>query len=68
MCKRTLDEKTLTISASGWTDLTRFILYDYETKSMWFPLTGTTGLTAISGHYADRKLEEIASQKTTWNL
>jgi hypothetical protein len=68
VCKRTFDENTLELSASGWTYLIRFILYDYETENMWFPLTGTTGLTAISGQYADRNLKEIASKKTTWNL
>lgn len=68
MCSRTLEDTLLTLSASGWTYLTRFILYDYETESMWFPLDNTTGLTAVAGPHADHKLEAISSKKTTWNL
>jgi hypothetical protein len=63
---REVDGKELTLSASGWTyDLT-FVLFDYETESMWYHLPGDAGLTCIAGTYADRKLEEFPSVQTRW--
>jgi hypothetical protein len=32
---REIDGKTLTLSASGWTYDRLFVLYDYETESIW---------------------------------
>lgn len=29
-------------------------------------VAGTTGLTCVSGHFADRRLEEFSSTKTRW--
>jgi hypothetical protein len=55
------------MSASGWTYFTRFVLYDYETESLWFQLDGTMGLTCVSGQYADKRLEEVFWTKTQWN-
>jgi hypothetical protein len=64
---REIDGEILTLSASGWTYRNTFVLYDYETESMWYHLSGTDGLTCISGTYADRKLEEFQSTLTRWN-
>jgi len=56
----------LTLSASGWTYDFTFVLYDYETESLWYHLEGEDGLTCISGVHADRKLQEFPSTKTRW--
>jgi hypothetical protein len=64
---REIKDEILTLSASGWTYRNTFVLYDYETESMWYHLSGTDGLTCISGTYADRKLEEFQSTLTRWN-
>jgi hypothetical protein len=64
---REIDGEILTLSASGWTYRNTFVLFDYETESMWYHLSGTDGLTCISGTYADRKLEEFSSTLTRWN-
>jgi hypothetical protein len=64
---REIDDKILTLSASGWTYDHTFVLFDYETESMWYHLPGQTGLTGISGVYADRVLPEFASTMTRWN-
>jgi hypothetical protein len=60
-------EQVLTLSASGWTYFTRFVLYDYETESLWFPLTGDPGFTCVSGVYADLKLEAFTLSSATWS-
>jgi len=61
---------TLTFAPSGWTYGSTFVLYDYETESMWFPYVdfreGSTPLVCISGHYADIILSEMPSTLTTW--
>ncbi len=44
------------------------MLFDYETESLWYHLQGDDGLTCISGVYADRKLPELESTLTRWNL
>jgi hypothetical protein len=63
---REIDQEILTLSASGWTYQNTFVLFDYETESLWYHLSGTSGLTCISGTYADRKLEEKNSTLTRW--
>jgi hypothetical protein len=65
---REIDGNILTLSASGWTYDYTFVLFDYETESIWYHLAGQDGLTCISGTYADRKLEEFESTKTRWNV
>lgn len=66
MYSREIDGQVLTLSASGWTyDLT-FVLFDFETESMWYHLEGEDGLTCISGEFADRKLPEFQSTVTRW--
>jgi hypothetical protein len=64
---REIDGKILTLSASGWTYNFTFVLFDYESESMWYHLEGQTGLTCISGKYADRKLKELMSTQTRWS-
>ncbi len=68
MYSREIDDQVLTISASGWTYRNTFVLYDHQTESIWYHLEGTDGLTCISGHFADRKLEEFPSTVARWNL
>lgn len=64
---REVDGQILTLSASGWTYLGTFVLYDFETESLWYHLPGDDGLTGISGAYSDRKLAEFASTHTRWS-
>ncbi|NIT60056.1 MAG: DUF3179 domain-containing protein [Aliifodinibius sp.] len=63
---REIDGRVLTLSASGWTYELTFVLYDFQTKSLWYHLEGDDGLTCISGFYADRKLPEFPSVLTRW--
>lgn len=67
MYSREIDDKVLTLSANGWTYRNTFVLFDYETESLWYHLPRTDGLTSIGGVYKDRKLEELNSVKTRWN-
>ncbi len=67
MYSRVIEGDTLTLSASGWTYNNTFVIYDYETESLWYHLSGTDGLTCISGAYADKKLIEFNSLQTRWN-
>jgi len=64
---REIDGHVLTISASGWTYDYTFVLFDYETESMWYHMEGTDGLTCISGEYADRHLTEFTSTQIQWS-
>jgi len=63
---REIDGQVLTLSASGWTYRNTFVLYDYETESLWYHLEGEDGLTCISGEFADTKLPEFQSTVTRW--
>lgn len=67
MYSRENDNTVLTLSASGWTYNFTFVLYDYETESMWYHFEGEDGLRCISGKYADRKLVEFTSFFIQWN-
>jgi hypothetical protein len=64
---RTIYSKELTLSASGWTYKSTFVLYDYETESLWYHLPDTDGLTCVSGQYQDQKLEEFPSAFVRWS-
>ena len=55
------------MSAGGWTYNKTFVLYDYETESMWYPLEGTKGLRCISGPLADKVLGEFPSVHLRWS-
>jgi len=66
---RKFNDTVLTMSASGWTYDFTFVLYDYNTESLWFPLIGSSGKTqfrSISGHFRDRELSHIPATVTTW--
>ncbi|GAB4372947.1 MAG: hypothetical protein Kow0042_16540 [Calditrichia bacterium] len=65
---REIADTVLTLSASGFTYNNTFVLYDYETESMWYHLPGEEGLTCISGKYADQKLKEFPSAFVRWNI
>ena len=67
MYSREIDGNILNLSASGWTYRSTFVLYDFETESIWYHLSGTDGLTCISGEYADRTLKEFPSSRTRWS-
>jgi hypothetical protein len=64
---RVIDDSVLILSASGWTYNRTFVLFDYESESLWYHLSGTNGLTCISGTYADRTLFEFKSTMLRWN-
>jgi hypothetical protein len=64
---REIDQEILTLSASGWTYRDTFVLFDYQTESLWYHLSGTDGLTCISGFYKDRKLDEFISAFIRWD-
>ena len=71
MYTRSIHDSVLTLSASGWTYDNVFVLYDYETESLWYPMShqeasGRT-LVCISGHFADQKLPSVPSSLTTWS-
>jgi hypothetical protein len=63
---REIDGKTLTLSASGWTYDRLFVLYDYETESIWYHLPNTNALTCVAGPYEGRTLPEVASAYQVW--
>ncbi len=67
MYSREIDGRVLTLSASGWVYIDTFVLYDYETGSLWYHLEGTDGLTCIGGFYRDRHLQEYPATFIRWN-
>lgn len=70
MYSREIDGQVLTFSASGWTYDRTFVLYDCETESLWYHFEKSpngSGLTCISGHYADAFLPELTSVRTRWS-
>jgi hypothetical protein len=64
---RKINDKTLTLSASGWTFNFTFVLYDYETESLWYPLRRGFGPTCVSGDFEDLTLVGIDSKVTFWS-
>ena len=67
MYSREILDRVLTLSASGWTYNFTFVLYDYETESLWYHMFGEEGLRCISGFYADSNLEEFESTQIRWS-
>ena len=67
MYSREIDGQVLTLSASGWTYDSTFVLYDRETETMWYHLEGENAQTGVNGVFADRKLPELPSTLTRWN-
>lgn len=86
MYSREIDGQVLTLAASGWLyggskNTSIFVLYDYETWSIWLPVEvgdgvcegvscGCAGvLWCISGHYFGRYLQALpTSFVTQWYL
>ncbi len=64
MYSRELDGEPLTLSASGFTYNSTFVLYDYESESMWFHLDDH--LVAIGGPHAGRELATFPSTDASW--
>jgi len=72
---RQIDDQVLTLSASGWTYEHSFVLYDYETESMWRPVNvGEAGIGCgcvmwgIGGQHAGQILPALPSENTLWYL
>ena len=59
MYGRRLDEQSLTLSASGWTYDNVFVLYDYESGSMWHHVDDH--LVAIGGPHSGQTLATVTS-------
>lgn len=68
MYSRELDGQILTLAPSGWTYRRTFVLYDYETETLWYPLPGTEGLTGIAGPLRGRVLPALEAQRTLWGV
>lgn len=64
---RVIDGEVLTFAASGWTYDDTFVLYDHQTESLWYHLSGEESMTCVDGVYKDRKLPELTSALTRWN-
>ena len=70
MNSREIDDGVLTLAPSGWTYEFTFVLYDYETESMWYPFEEQGGgrrFMGISGQYAGRKLDAMSGELAPWN-
>jgi len=63
---REIDDQVLTLSASGWVYIDTFILFDYETESMWFPFHEEGDLKCISGTYLGRNLPILKFSRMPW--
>lgn len=77
---RELNGEVLTLSASGWTYYFTFVLFDYETESMWYPvdigsetdtscgcLATVSHLLCIAGELAGETLPMLPSHNTRWD-
>ena len=53
---RDINGNKLTLSTNDWTYNNTFIIYNYETESRWFQLSGIHGRTCISIIYTDGKI------------
>ncbi len=67
MSTRTVDGKVLTLAPTGWTYTNRFVIYDYETESLWFCLDGECNLTCVGGAYTGKELSALPSTIIKWN-
>ena len=65
MYSRRIDDRTLTLTPSGWTYQDTFVLYDRETETLWYPYG--KGLLGIQGKYFRRWLRKLPSDDTTWD-
>ena len=67
MYSRKIDDQVLTFAASGWTYNFLFVLYDFETGGLWYPIKTGAGPTCIGGKYADRTMPGLPSTQTYWS-
>lgn len=75
MYSREIDGQILTLAASGWTYELLFVLYDYETETIWYPSNiGEAGfgcscvLWGIAGQFAGRVILSEAFFNVPWNI
>lgn len=69
MYGRSLDGQPLTLAASGWTWEDTFVLWDYQTGSLWFGGSGQAGwgdLVCIEGPLQGRRLPDLTLHRTFW--
>jgi len=62
---REIDGQVLTLAPSGWTYKRTFVLYDKETRSLWYPKRG--GLMGIQGKHFNKKLPMMKSTDTKFS-
>ena len=56
----------LTFAPSGWTYEDTFMLYDYETESLWYPVNPEEGMECIGGEYVGKTLDELSGFLLRW--
>jgi len=63
------------LASSGWTYNYTFVLFDYETESMWYPATVGAAvpgcgcvLWCIAGEYAGRMLTGPPYTRAAWDI
>jgi len=61
---RAIDGRVLTLAPSGCTYRRTFVLYDKETRTLWYPYE--EGLMGIGGVYFQGWLPKVAAADTTW--
>ena len=65
MYSREIDGQILILASVGFTYEGLFVLYDYETESLWYHIGD--GLACVSeGPYQDRVLPELPSSLMQW--
>ena len=63
MYARKVVDQVLDFGNRGWLYEESFILYDYQTDSLWVQATGE----AVHGHYKGTKLDRLPATQTTWS-
>ncbi len=63
---RVSDGVALTLSASGWVYGDRSVLFDWETGSLWYRLSGRPGLTAVDGPLVGHVLTPVPVERAAW--
>lgn len=65
---RAIADSALTLSASGWVYDDQSVLYDYETRSLWYQLSGSDVLTCINGPLLARELRHFGGVRQSWAM
>lgn len=65
---RVLGADTLTLSASGWVYAAQSVLYDLETRSLWYRLEGDDRLTCIAGVHFTKHLPPRGFAVAPWSV